>query len=360
MGQKLPNWRCVFIKHNPYKLVQQLVPELSTIFPLRYRILQVIAVSGPVGRRTILDTLNVSERTVRNETTLLMNQNLIETSPKGMICTEKGFVALENLKEVFQDLSGLSSKEKKLAQLLGIEKVIIVPGDVDVDESIKQHLGNEAALFLMNIAKKENAVAITGGSTIASLTKFLSPTKTLNTLTFVAARGSFGNEMNLQANTLVSQFASQCGADFRTLYLPENLSAAAYATMSEEPVVKEVLDMYEQIDIVIHGIGTAKDMANRRHSSEEILHLLHEKNAIGEAFGYYFDEFGEVIYRINTIGIQLNQVKNSPHIIAVAGGSMKAKAIQAYFKMAAKQTTLITDEGAANEILQSSTNELSL
>ncbi|RND00926.1 hypothetical protein EC501_03005 [Lysinibacillus halotolerans] len=360
VGQNLPNWRCVFIKHDPYKLVQQLIPELSTIFPLRYRILQIIAVSGPVGRRTILDTLDVSERTVRNETTLLMNQNLIETSQKGMICTEKGYEALENLKEVFQELSGLSLKEKKLAQLLGIEKVIIVPGDVDADESIKQHLGKEAALYLTNIAKKEQKVAITGGSTIASLPKFLSPTKTLSTLTFVAARGSFGNQMNLQANTLVSQFASKCGADFRTLYLPENLSEAAYATMSEEPVVKEVLDLYEHIDIVIHGIGTAKDMANRRHSSEEILNLLKEKNAIGEAFGYYFDEFGEVIYRINTIGIQLNEVKNSPQIIAVAGGSMKAKAIQAYFKNAAKQTTLITDEGAANEMLQSSTNELSL
>jgi central glycolytic genes regulator len=323
------------------------------MFQLRYRILQTIAVSGPIGRRTILDTMNVTERTVRNETTILSNQNLIETTQKGMICSIKGYEILEELKETFQEISGLSLKEKKLKKILGINKVIIVPGDVDSDDGIKQLLGKEATEVLTNVAQKKHTVAITGGSTVASLTNFLSPSKSLNTLTFVAARGSLGNEMNLQANTLVSQFASQCRADFRTLYLPENLSDAAFQTMIQEPIVKEVLDLYEQIGIVIHGIGSAKDMAFRRHSSESILELLKDKNAVGEAFGYYFDEQGEIIYRINTIGIQLNQVKRSPNIIAVAGGSTKAKAIQAYFKTdTAKQTVLVTDEGAANAILE--------
>ena len=236
---------------------------------------------------------------------------------------------------------------------LGIKKVVIVPGDASSEQSIQQLLGKEAAEFLTTIAKKDQTVAITGGSTVASLTNFLSPSKSLSGLTFVAARGSLGNEVNLQANTLVSQFALKCGANFHTLYLPENLSEIAFMTMVQEPIVKEVLDLYDNIDLVIHGIGSAKDMALRRYSSEAVIEMLHEKKAVGEAFGYYFDESGEIIYRINTIGIQLEQVKQSPHIMAVAGGSKKAKAIQAYFKNdAAKQTVLITDEGAANAILQ--------
>lgn len=333
--------------------VQLLVPELSSIIQLRYRILQTIAVAGPIGRRMILDALKLSERTVRNEVTLLNNQKLIETTQKGMVCTSKGYEILEQLKETFQEVSGLSSKEKKLAKLLGIKKAIIVPGDIDADPGIQQLIGKEASEYLTSIAKKDTTVAITGGSTVASLTNFLSPTRSLSGLTFVAARGSLGNEMNLQANTLVSQFASKCGADFRTLYLPENLSETAFMTMIQEPIVKEVLDFYDHIDIVIHGIGTAKQMAYRRESSEAVIQLLNEKNAVGEAFGYYFDETGEIIYRINTIGIQLEQVKLSPYIIAVAGGSKKAKAIQAYFKNdAAKQTVLVTDEGAATAILE--------
>ena len=343
-----------FLKNvNSQAAVQLLVPELSSIIQVRYRILQTIAVAGPIGRRTILDTLNLSERAVRNEITLLNSQNLIETTQKGMVCTSKGYEILEELKETFQEVSGLSSKEKKLAKILGVKKVIIVPGDVNADSGIQQLIGKEASEYLMGIAKKDVTVAITGGSTVASLTNFLTPTKSLSGLTFVAARGSLGNEMNLQANTLVSQFAAKCGADFRTLYLPENLSETAFAAMVQEPIVKEVLDFYDDIDIVIHGIGSAKEMAYRRATSDAIINLLSEKNAVGEAFGYYFDESGEIIYRINTVGIQLEQVKLSPHIIAVAGGSTKAKAIQAYFKNnTAQQTVLITDEGAANAILE--------
>lgn len=342
-----------FLKANSQQAVQLLVPELSSIIQLRYRILQTVAVAGPIGRRMILETLHISERTVRNEITLLNNQGLIETTQKGMICTNKGYEILEELKELFQEVSGLSTKEKKLAQILGIQKVIIVPGDINIDPNIQMLLGKEASEYLTKVAEKDFTVAITGGSTVAALKNFLTPSRSLSTLTFVAARGSLGNEMYLQANTLVSKFASKCGADFRTLYLPENLSEAAFMTMIQEPIVKEVLDYYDHIDIVIHGIGTAKEMAYRRDSGESIIKMLDEKKAVGEAFGYYFDEAGEIIYRINTIGIQLEQVKQSPHIIAVAGGALKAKAIQAYFKNeAAHQTILITDEGAANAILE--------
>ncbi|RHW36850.1 hypothetical protein D1B33_09635 [Lysinibacillus yapensis] len=333
-------------------MLQQLVPELSAIFQLRYRILQTIAVSGPIGRRTILEVLNITERTVRNETTLLNNQNLVETTQKGMICTPKGYELLEGLKETFQQISGLSFKEKKLSEILGIKKVIIVPGDVDIDSSIKQLLGKEASEFLTNIAGKDDIVAVTGGSSIAAMANFLSPVKSLGTLTFVAARGSLGNELNVEANTLVTKFASQCGAQSRTLFLPENLSETAYNAMIQEPMVKDILNLYEQTNIVIHGIGSAQEMAIRRQSSESIIERLRNEKAVGEAFGYYFDENGEIIYRINTIGIQLEQVKDSQNIIAVAGGSTKAKAILAYFKKdAAKQTVLVTDEGAANGIL---------
>lgn len=353
-GQKIPNRKLKVYsldKNFASDSVQQLVPELPTLFQLRYRILQMISVSGPAGRRAIQDTLKITERTVRNETTLLKNQKLIKITTKGMECTENGFAILEQLKSTFQELSGLAQKEKALANLLEIEKVVIVPGNMEGDEGIKQLLGKEAVAHLTNIAKKDNTVAITGGSSVASLSNFLTPNKSLNTLSFVAARGSIGDEMKYQANTLVAEFASKCQATFRTLYLPENLSKNAYEAIIQEPVIKEILDLYEKIDIVIHGIGTAKEMAVRRNATSELVQLLEQKHAVGEAFGYYFDELGQIIYRINTIGIQLNQVKKSPKIIAVAGGAFKAKAIQAYFKNAASQTTLITDEGAANAIL---------
>ncbi|WP_316396384.1 sugar-binding domain-containing protein, partial [Enterococcus faecium] len=50
--------------------------------------------------------------------------------------------------------------------------------------------------------------------------------------------------------------------------------------------------------------------------------------------------------------IELQDLEKVPIIMAIAGGKSKAKAIRAYMKNAPKQTWLITDEAAANEILK--------
>jgi central glycolytic genes regulator len=80
--------------------------------------------------------------------------------------------------------------------------------------------------------------------------------------------------------------------------------------------------------------------------------LLSERKAVGEAFGYYFDELGKEVHRVPTIGLQLEEVANIKTVIAVAGGTSKAKAMLSYLQRAPKHTCLITDEGAAREMLE--------
>ena len=81
--------------------------------------------------------------------------------------------------------------------------------------------------------------------------------------------------------------------------------------------------------------------------------MLKEQGAKGEAFGYYFDQTGKVVHRIRTVGIQTEQLKRVPLLISIAGGSSKAEAILSYMATAPKQTILVTDEGAANEMVKS-------
>ena len=104
--------------------------------------------------------------------------------------------------------------------------------------------------------------------------------------------------------------------------------------------------------MVLHGIGDAITMAERRKTSPEIIIKLKDSHAVGEAFGYYFNEHGEVVHKVQTIGLQLEDLANVTHVIAVAGGASKAKALRAYMKQAPTSTILITDEGAAKELLQ--------
>ncbi|TGW14379.1 hypothetical protein EIL50_05845, partial [bacterium NHP-B] len=84
---------------------------------------------------------------------------------------------------------------------------------------------------------------------------------------------------------------------------------------------------------------------------KEDLKKIEENEAVAEAFGYYFDRHGEVIHKVHSVGIQLEDLDSIPNIIAVAGGSSNADAIEAYFKKP-RNTVLITDEGAAKQLLR--------
>ena len=335
-----------------FEAERKLMPDIDAVFQRRFRILQAIATFAPIGRRALAEQLAMTEREIRNETTILSDQQLIIIQSKGMICSQQGYEVLEQLYSLYRELTGMESKEQQLKQHFQIERVVIVPGNLEQDSNVKQQLGKEASTLLAANVKPHDKIAVTGGSSVASMTNFLSANSDLNTTKFIAARGGMGDEMSFQANTIVARFAQKCDANYRTLFLPEHLSEQAYEAMKNEPMITEMLALYEQIDVVVHGIGAAQEMADRRNSSLSEQQLLQDKGAVGEAFGYYFNEDGEIVHHIQTIGIQLAHVYRARNIIAIAAGANKAAAIQAYFKNAAKRTTLITDEQTANTILK--------
>ncbi|MEK5488245.1 sugar-binding transcriptional regulator [Lysinibacillus sp. FSL M8-0355] len=329
---------------------QRLLPELYPLLQSRYRILQAVQLMQPIGRRTLADSLKMTEREIRKETDILREQGLLDSQKSGMVCTDDGEIVIEKLRAIVYEWSGLTQLAKKLEQHFGIERVVVVPGDYNEDDTILTLLGKEAALQFMSSAFDGQVVAVTGGKSVASLAQFLHPGDIQKDITFVAARGGIGHEMQMQANTLVATFAMQMETQYRTLFLPEHLSEQAYQAMLTEPMVTEMMAFYDQADCVIHGIGSAEEMAIRRNSSPEDLRILEEKGAVSEAFGYYFNAEGEIVHRIRTIGIQLEQVQNSQQVIAVAAGKQKVNAMLSFFKVAPKQTIFITDEAAAKAI----------
>ena len=75
-----------------------------------------------------------------------------------------------------------------------------------------------------------------------------------------------------------------------------------------------------------------------------------DKGAIGEAFGYYFDKNGEIVMKLNTVGIDIEMYKNAKDAIVVFAGSEKVESFLALYKLN-KNLTLIVDEESAKEIL---------
>jgi central glycolytic genes regulator len=134
------------------------------------------------------------------------------------------------------------------------------------------------------------------------------------------------------------------------LHIPDNLSRNAFEAMLKEDEIKNVFNLIEHSYILIHGIGEAGTMSKKRNLPKEIIDEIQLCGGVGEAFGHYFNNNGEVVYSMPIIGITKENISQVENMIAVAAGSEKAKAIIAVEKNK-KNSILVTDEATAKEIL---------
>lgn len=345
-------WGIFEMKKSLLDIQKRIVPDIVEIMQKRYRILQSIQYLQPVGRRSLSQSLDMTERVLRSEIEFLKSRNLVSVTNTGMSLTEEGKIILEDLEHIMKELSGISSLEIELAQYLGIQNCIIVPGNADESEWVKSELGKMCAEKLTEVVKPKQTISVTGGTTIASVVDALPEKLKDMELTFVPARGGIGTDLKYQANSLCEMMAKKTAGDYMVLYVPDQVTQELYYSFINDTSIREVLMKIKSADIVIHGIGDAMVMAKRRKTSESEMEILKQEQAVAEAFGYYFDENGNEVNKVSTIGLQLEDLKHIPHILAVAGGASKAKAIKAYMKIAPKNTILVTDESAAKLILK--------
>lgn len=330
-------------------LQEKLLPDLLKVMTQRYHILQYLRLMGPIGRRGLSSSLGLTERVLRKEVEFLKKQGLVSATVQGMTLTGEGAELLDGLKEAMKEISGLKELEQTLKNELQLKEVVIVPGNSDHAPGVKKDMGRACVKLLDQKLRDDNVIAVTGGTTLTAVAQMMQPTPKGKHTLFVPARGGLGEQAENQANSICAQMARQAEGDYRLLYVPDQLSHSAYESIVEEPGVKDVLERIQAAGIVIHGIGEAKTMAKRRKSPPELLEKLKRRHAVAEAFGYYFDAAGNVVHKVKTIGLQLEDLQTRDAVIAVAGGSSKAEAIAAFLKQS-PHSILITDEGAATEL----------
>jgi central glycolytic genes regulator len=331
--------------------IARVVPDLSERLIMRYRILQRIELHQPVGRRTLASLERISERVLRAETDVLREQGLLAIGPLGMSVTAGGARVLEHLQAVVERLDGRNELTTALERSLCIASAAVAQGDADRDADAVRAMGRLASERLLRLAEPPCTIAVTGGSTMAALADVMPQQGGARTIAVVPARGGLGERVEYLSNSVASRLADRLGGTYRMFHVPETLSADTAARLALEPAVRDVVTQLRAADIVVHGIGDALTMARRRGLSPDVVEELRQRAAVAEAFGYYFNAAGEIVYAMHTIGLRLEDLAHIRHIVAVAGGAHKAKAIQAAAR-AYRIDFLITDEGAARLLCQ--------
>lgn len=331
--------------------LRKLVPELMEVVQRRYNILLTIGYLEPIGRRMLAEKLNLGERTVRNDVEIFRQQELILADAKGVSLSKLGKKTLGEFSNLIHFFRGLADFEKRLASQLGIKEVVIVPGNIDKEPLAKEELGRVSAYYFNKAIENVETVAVAGGTTLASLAEHIIPQNKAE-LVLLPARGGLGEQVEIQANTIVAKIAKKLGANYRLLHVPDYMSITSAQQLSHDPFIAPIMEMIRNSDVLVHGIGCALEMAERRGISQEELEELKRNGAQGEVFGYYFDNHGNIVYSTPNIGLKLDDLGKISTVVAIAGGKVKASAIEAVAK-ASFIDLLITDEGAAMEILKS-------
>ena len=193
-------------------------------------------------------------------------------------------------------------------------------------------------------------MAVAGGSTMAATARAMHSPSPLHVMV-VPARGGWGKHVHTQANTLAAEIAGRLGGHHRLIHLPDYMDDAAKQEMLRLPDVREVMELIQRADVILHGVGCAEEMLRDSKIAASQARKLLADGVVGESFGAYYDREGKCLLESSSIGVDLARLTPSCRMIAVAAGKRKAEAIIAVLKHD-RHALLVTDEGAAREMLR--------
>ena len=332
------------------RLMQTLAPDLAEALMQRALVLERIAALAPVGRRQLAARLRMTERECRACADLLRAQGLISLDPAGMTLTDKARAMLPQVQALTRTVNDLTGLEEALARQLDADRVCIVPGDADADPGLIDEVGRLAAARVRDLLHTGATLAVAGGSTMAATARAMSSPSPLHVMV-VPARGGWGKAVHTQANTLAAEIAARLGGHHRLIHLPDHMDEAARQEMLRLPDVREVMELIQRADVILHGVGCAEDMLREAKIAPGKARKLLADGAVGESFGAYYDRSGACLLESSSVGVDLARLTPQCRMIAVAAGSRKAEAIIAVLRHD-RHALLVTDEGAAREMLR--------
>lgn len=333
------------------ELIKKIAPEITDTIEKRYLILGSISYNQPIGRRALSNELGIKERTIRDEVGILKSQGLLNIDLMGMHITEEGIRVLDELHSIYSNLKGIPKLQEQLRNILGIKEIIIIPGNSTENRMILKEMGNVTSRRLKGLINHKDIIGITGGNTMASVANEIQPDNKSKDIIVIPARGGLGADVETQSNSIAAKLAQGLGGSYRLLYVPDGLEEETLELMLKNEEIKESIDMINNMNILVFGIGRGDVMAKRRKLSEEKIEELRSSGVVSEAFGHYFDIKGKEIWEYKTVGLSLEKFKALDNVIGVAGGEEKAQAIISISSLK-KNMILVTDESAAKKILE--------
>ena len=258
---------------------------------------------------------------------------------------------------IHDPFDGITSLEEQMKKQFELNHVIIVPGPFSYEGSLVAKLGLHASLYLQRILRNDHILGIAGGSTLHAMVNSNAFNTYIQVQVVPMIGGVSATDYHYTGNGLAATLATQLGGTYLQVPYPTFVeSPATREAVMKDASASESLGVARRSDMMIVGIGTlSTHVLSLPHINEDEIQHLRKKRAVAEIGGHFLDEDGQLCateFDQRLIGVDFEDIRKVPRVVAVAGGQAKGKAIKAVLRSGVVNV-LVIDEPTAREIMES-------
>ncbi len=228
----------------------------------------------------------------------------------------------------------VSELEEYFLKTFPLKKVIVVEVFSENSDLIRKSVGEAGANLFYNLLKPRYKIGMAYGRTLLYLVRYVRPKN--NEFTNLGIVQIMGGLSRISADIVATEIHKRLAEilSAQVYYLPAPAFTRDKATrdaMLTDDTIKATLS--ERIDIALVGIGGVSSdstlISTGAITPNEYIELQ-EKKAVGDICGNYYDINGLTINfsgNERRIAFSLEQLKQCPYVIGVAGGFEKKDAI---------------------------------
>ena len=249
--------------------------------------------------------------------------------------------------------------EATLRESFGLPEAIVVECSEDRDRAIMARIGEAAAHFIEATLQEDEIIGVSSWSeTILKMVENIHPMKNGKAKHVVQTLGGMGDPtVQIHANQLTTRLARLTGAEAHLLSAPGVAqSREAKLVLLNDAYVRETMDLFRKISLVIVGIGPMEPSGMLARSgnifSSRELADVEEAGGIGNISLRFYDANGGFVKTPldeRVIGMTLEEHAKVDRVIALAGGQSKTEAIRGALRTGVIDL-LITDKFTAGRL----------
>jgi len=266
-------------------------------------------------------------------------------------------IGIRPMMGIFSDL------EKSLEDHFSLrEAVVVETGFYEDQPTVAREVGVGAAEYLLRVVQSHDRIVLSWGGSLLAMVNTLShhPPMEHKDVKIVQGLGGLVDPSNeIHAADLTRRLARCLGA--RALLLPAPGIAGSRSTRDafwKDPHVAEALRQARAANLAFMGIGAPRPDSILVQEGTIVswleLAALKKHGAVGDINLRYFDDRGRKVSSDldqRVIGLTLSEIKKIQHVVGVAGGAEKFRAIRAAL-VGKLVDVLVTDHVTAQQLLK--------